>query len=290
MFELAIVSGKGGTGKTTVSASFSVLAKNKIIADCDVDAPDLHLLLKPKVNIKKDFFGMKKAYINKDSCIECGVCIDVCRFDAISPDYIVDTALCEGCEVCFTQCPVKVIEMRENKAGEYFVSETPYGKMVHGILGVGEENSGKLVAIIRNVARYYAQKEKVDYIIVDGPPGIGCPVNSTLSGLKYAVGVTEPTESGLSDLERLIELFHHFKIKPFIIINKSDLNSEMSEKIKRKSIEEGAIFLGEIPFDPVVVESLKMGKPVVIYEKDSKAKKIITELWKKIEDYLSRKV
>lgn len=286
MIELAIVSGKGGTGKTTISASFAVLAKNKIIADCDVDAPDLHLILKPKIIVKKDFYGMKKAYIDKNSCIECGICRDVCRFDAISLDYIVDTALCEGCETCFTQCPVKAIDMMENKAGEYYISDTDYGKMVHGLLGVGEENSGKLVAVIRNVARYYAEKEEANYIIVDGPPGIGCPVNSTLSGLKYAVGVTEPTQSGLSDLERLMTLFNHFKIKPFIIINKFDLNQEMSERIEKKIKESGGIFLGKIPFDEVVVESLKMGKVIVNYERKSAAKDKLFEIWNKLENYL----
>jgi len=283
VIEFAIVSGKGGTGKTTLTASFAVLAENKVIADCDVDAPDLHLLLKPEIKQKSEFHGMKRAYIRKDECIECGICRDKCRFDAISEDYVVDPISCEGCEVCSYACPVKAIEMRDTVSGYWFVSDTPYGSMVHGILEIGEENSGKLVTVIRKQALFLAQKQNVNYLIVDGPPGAGCPVNSTLSGLKYTVIVTEPTQSGLHDLERIVNLAHHFNVRPFIVINKYDINKEVSLRIKKGLDEIRANFLGSIPFDRTVNDALKMGKPVVEFAPESEASLAVKEIWERFK-------
>ncbi len=263
MKELVIISGKGGTGKTSLTAAFISLAGNVTIADADVDAPDLHILLKPHVLQKTEFLGMKRAYIDLDKCTYCDICRVNCRFDAIDENFVVDPTACEGCTLCYHLCPVQAIEMRDTVAGYWYVSETRYGKMVHGMLEVGEENSGKLVTIIRKQALFLAQTGGTDYLIIDGPPGTGCPVNSTLSGLKYGIIVTEPTQSGLFDMKRILDLMDHFGVKPFVIINKYDLNPEKTTEIEKFLEEKGIAYLGRIPFDPVMTEAQLKGLSVI---------------------------
>ncbi len=278
MIEFAVVSGKGGTGKTSLTAAFISLAGNVTIADADVDAPDLHILLKPKILQKTEFLGMKRAYIDLDKCNYCDICRVNCRFDAIDENFVVDPTACEGCNLCYHLCPVQAIEMRDTVAGYWYVSETRYGKMVHGMLEVGEENSGKLVTIIRKQALFLAQTDGTDYLIIDGPPGTGCPVNSTLSGLKYGIVVTEPTQSGLFDMKRILDLMDHFSVKPFVIINKYDLNLEKTSEIERFLDEKGIFYLGRIPFDPVMTEAQLKGLSIIEMG-DNPVSREIRKIW-----------
>jgi MinD superfamily P-loop ATPase len=261
MKELVIISGKGGTGKTVIAASFAALAKNKVMADCDVDA-DLHLLLSSKIEHKEKFSASNSAFINKNLCTGCGKCVEICRFSAIN-DFVVDKLSCEGCGVCSYICPQKAIKMEENFSGEWFISSPRFGPMVHAKLGIAEENSGKLVTLVRNQARLIAERKGYDLIIIDGPPGIGCPVIASITGTSAALIVIEPTLSGLHDLERVAKLANHFGIKVMVCINKYDLNIEMSEKIENYCQVTGYKFLGRIPFNPVVVEALINKKPLL---------------------------
>ncbi|GAI05092.1 unnamed protein product, partial [marine sediment metagenome] len=219
MKQIVVISGKGGTGKSVIAGSFASLAKNKVMADCDVDAADLHLLLHPTVKETHEFSGGKTAFIDERRCTECGKCQEVCRFEAID-NYVVDPISCEGCGVCFHICPEKAIKMVDDLSGKWFVSETKYGPFVHAKLGIAEENSGKLVTLVRQNAKLIAEKEKRDFVIIDGPPGIGCPVIASLSGVDIALIVTEPTLSGIHDLERIVGVAHHFGIKGVVCINK----------------------------------------------------------------------
>lgn len=291
MLELAVVSGKGGTGKTTLTASLAVLMKNKVLADTDVDAPDLHILLNPEKETENPFYGMKKAKIIQEKCTLCDVCRVVCRFDAVNViegKYFIDEVACDGCKLCFRKCPDRAIVMEDSLSGYWYVSTTPYGKMVHGILEVGEENSGKLVTIIRKQAMFLAQREGSEFVLMDGPPGIGCPVNSTLTGLKYAIVITEPTQSGLRDLARLLELMEHFGVSPFVIVNKYDLAISKSEEIKEYVIDRGGKVAGMLPFDEVVVEALSHGEPVIKYAPNAKVSLEIKKIWEYIYSQIDK--
>lgn len=273
MKQIAVVSGKGGTGKTVIAASFAALASNNVIVDCDVDAANLYILLQPEIVHRTEFKGSKIAVINYDKCTECGVCESVCRFDAISGT-IIDPIACEGCEVCYHMCPENAIFMEEKVDGEWYVSKTKYGPFVHARLGAGRPNSGKLVSLIKQGALEIAREENHQYVIIDGPPGMGCPVISSLSGVDIALVTTEPTLSGLHDMERVIQVAHHFNIKAAVCINKHDLNTQMSQEIEKYCHEKELPMMGKIPFDGIVPESISQCIPVVEFSNNSVSKEI----------------
>lgn len=281
MRQIVVISGKGGTGKTVLTGAFASLAENKVMADCDVDAADLHLLLQPRIKERHDFRSGVSAVIDKDLCTGCGECISACRFNAIGSDFTVDPVSCEGCAFCSHVCPVKAIAMEENLAGEWFISETRFGPLVHAKLGIAEENSGKLVSLVRKQAKDLAEKNKCGWVIVDGAPGIGCPVIASLSGIDCAVVVTEPTLSGLHDASRVIEVTRHFKVPAQLVINKYDLNTEMSRTIEDHCRAHNIPVAGKIGFDESVVKAMVEGKTIMEY-KDTKVKDEIRNIWEKV--------
>jgi len=281
MKQIVIISGKGGTGKTVLAASFAALARNASFADCDVDAADLHLLLKPKTKEKYEFRSGKTAKIGRKLCQECGKCIEVCKFNAINKDFIVDPISCEGCGICSLICPTSAIAMEENISGEWFVSETKYGPMVHAKLGIAKENSGKLVTLVRQNAKKIAEMENRDYVIIDGPPGIGCPVIASLANVDLALIVTEPTLSGIHDMERVADVTKHFGINTKVVINKYDINLKNTGNIRKICKSRNIEVLAELPFSENVSRSLVKNMPIVEFCNDQIAKDIIT-LWKKI--------
>lgn len=286
MKQLVVISGKGGTGKTVITAAFASLAENKVMADCDVDAADLYILLNPEVIERHGFSGGKTAVINKAKCDNCGTCIAQCRFDAISEEtFTVDPISCEGCGVCFRICPKGAIKMENNQSGEWYISRTAYGPFVHAKLGIAEENSGKLVAIVRQTAKLIAEKENRNLVIIDGPPGIGCPVISSITGADAVLVVTEPTLSGMHDMSRVLELAGHFKIKSFVAVNKYDLNMHMSDEIEMYCRKNKAIFVGRIPFDPVITEALVNRKNIIEYAKGT-APERVKDIWHVIKNEL----
>jgi MinD superfamily P-loop ATPase len=280
MREIVVLSGKGGTGKTSLVGSLAALAKSKVLADCDVDAADLHLLLKPKVKQEKEFWSGQVACIDEEKCTQCGLCQELCRFDAIK-DYKVDPIACEGCGFCSHICPEDAITMKENMSGHWFISDTKYGPLVHARLGIAQENSGKLVAQVRQQARRIAQEQKLEYIISDGPPGIGCPVISSLSGASLALMVAEPTLSGIHDLERVLGVSGHFGVPSMVAINKYDLNEENTRRIEEYCKDQGIKLAARIPFDNAVTEAIVRGLPVVEYTK-GKVSREIEGLWDSI--------
>ena len=280
MKEIVILSGKGGTGKTTIVGSFAVLAKSKVLADCDVDAADLHLLLSPLVKQESEFWSGQVACIDEDKCTHCGLCQELCRFNAIK-DFRVDPISCEGCVFCSNICPVNAITMKENMAGHWFISDTKYGPLVHARLGIAQENSGKLVAMVRQYAKQTADEHSLEFIISDGPPGISCPVISSLSGASMALLVTEPTLSGMHDFERVLGVCRHFDVPALVCINKYDLNEGNTRQIETYCLSQGVDMASKIPFDNVVTEALVHGVPVVEYA-NGKVSEEISTLWQKI--------
>jgi MinD superfamily P-loop ATPase len=264
MKQLTVISGKGGTGKTTLTAAFAHLADNPVIADCDVDAADLYLVLPPRLIKHEPFYGNQSASIDKEQCSQCGLCEETCRFGAIR-SFEVDKTSCEGCGVCAYICPEKAITLRERISGYLFVSETREGPMVHARLGIAAENSGKLVSLVRQAAKDLAEKEKRNIIIIDGPPGIGCPVIASIGGVDLVVAVTEPTLSGMHDLKRVLEVAEHFGIKAFVCINKFDINQENAQLIADYCREKGHEVIGKIPYDPAVTRAMINGLSVVEY-------------------------
>jgi len=277
MREIVVLSGKGGTGKTSIVGSLAALASGKVLADCDVDAADLHLLLSPSVKQENEFWSGQLAHIDEAKCTECGLCQELCRFDAIK-DYKVNPIACEGCGFCSQVCPEEAITMRENMSGHWFVSDTKYGPLVHARLGIAQENSGKLVAQVRQEARRIAEEQGLDYIISDGPPGIGCPVISSLSGASLALMVTEPTLSGIHDLERVLGVCRHFGVPGMVCINKYDLNEENSRRIEDYCRKQGIKLAAKVPFDNAVTEAIVRGVPVVEYA-DGAVSREIEGLW-----------
>jgi MinD superfamily P-loop ATPase len=286
MKQLTVISGKGGTGKTTLVGAFAVLAENKVIADCDVDAPDLHLLLHPEVERQEEFKGLKVAVMDKSLCIECGTCVETCRFNAIvsteDTGYAVNPARCEGCGACVYTCPQEALSLRERVSGYAFVSTTKYGPMVHAQLNIAEEASGKLVTVVRELAREIAEREDHDLILIDGAPGIGCPVIASLSGVDLALIVTEPTLSGLHDLERILDVATHFGIGSVVCINKYDLSEKNSERIAAFCQQRGVEIVGKIPYDPVVTEAMVAAMPVVEFS-EGMVSKTIRDMWERIQ-------
>ena len=281
MRQITVISGKGGTGKTVLTASFAALAHNACFVDCDVDAADLHLLLHPTVKQKYVFRSGTTARIDKTICTGCGECIDVCRFSAIDKDIEVDEIACEGCEICSIICPSRAIMMEENLSGEWYVSGTKYGPLVHARLGIAEENSGKLVTTIRKAAKEIAETERLDYIISDGPPGIGCPVIASLSGVDMAIIVTEPTLAGIHDMERIADLAAHLSIPVRIVINKYDINLDNTESIKEICNRRKIRVAAHIPFSETFTESIVRGVPLPEYRRN-KITEQIADLWQNI--------
>lgn len=280
MKELVVLSGKGGTGKTSIVGSFAAIAESKVLADCDVDAADLHLLLNPTTTEEQEFWSGQVALIDEDKCTQCGLCEDICRFEAIH-DFKVDPTSCEGCGFCYNVCPDEAIEMRDCLSGHWFISQTRYGPLVHAKLGIAEENSGKLVALVRQNAKLICEKEGLEYIITDGPPGIGCPVISSLSGANLALLVTEPTLSGIHDLERVLGVCHHFGVPALVCVNKYDINEENTRHIEKFCNSQGVEMASKIPLDNVVTEALIRNLPVVEYSQNGVSREI-ERLWENI--------
>ncbi|NOQ24182.1 MAG: AAA family ATPase [Bacteroidales bacterium] len=283
MKEIVIISGKGGTGKTSITATLAVLAgKNAVIADCDVDAADMHLLLKPVVEKSENFFSGVIAKIDKDKCINCGICAGVCRFKAVpivNGKYIINTLNCEGCGYCEKVCPVNAINMHEQDVGDWYISKTRIGNtLVHAKLGIAAENSGKLVAKVKNESKKIAERENKKYIIIDGSPGIGCPVVSSLSGANYVVLVTEPSLSGLHDLKRVHELVKKFNLKAGCIINKSDINLNVTNKIIQFLKDESIKHIASLPYDENFTKAMTVGETIVEYD-HSELKDLLVECW-----------
>jgi len=281
MKQLVVLSGKGGTGKTSIVAALATLAENKILADCDVDAADLHLILAPDVNKVEDFHGSKVAVRDVDECIQCDECRQACRSEAIGEDLTIDAFRCEGCGVCAYVCPAGAIELKLRLSGHAYTSSTRLGQMAHAALDPGEGNSGKLVSLVRQTAQELATENGCELIIIDGPPGIGCPVIASLTGATAVLVVTEPTLSGIHDLERVLALARHFRIRSYICINKFDLNESMSRRIERYGEENGSEIVGRIPYSDEVTEAMVEGKSVVEY-RDGPVVQEIKDMWHRI--------
>lgn len=287
MKEITIISGKGGTGKTSVVASFAALAEKKVMADADVDAADLHLILAPEIRQEEDFKGGRIAVIDPDRCTECGECLNRCQFNAISPEFVVNKIDCEGCGVCVHFCPVDAIDFPQSICGKWYVSESRFGPMVHARLGIAEENSGLLVSLVRNQAKVLAEDRGLDTVIVDGPPGIGCPVIASITGTSVVLIVTEPTLSGLHDLERVGGLAAHFKIPTLVCINKFDLNEEMSERVRDYCAKNHMELVGHIPYDTEVTRAMVAGQSIVEFS-NGNVSEAMKEIWHRVHGYLER--
>ena len=287
MKEVVILSGKGGTGKTSIIGSFAHLADNKILVDCDVDAADLHLLLSPRPKEEHDFVAGVKARVENDRCTACGLCAELCQFEAITMEEtaVISPLGCEGCGVCAYFCPEQAIVLEENHCGSWSIADTDYGPLVHAQLFAGEENSGKLVSHIKSKARELAEATNTDLILIDGAPGVGCPVIASLSNVDMALVITEPTQSGKHDLERILDLTDHFKVPAMICINKGDLHPEMSAEIEAACEERDVAVLGKIPFDRSVVDCQIQGVPVTRSD-TSLAAYSIREVWGKLRERL----
>lgn len=285
MRELVIISGKGGTGKTSLTAAFATLAAQEqraILCDADVDAADLHLLMQPKIKTRTDFMGGNKAQINPDLCTGCGTCLPLCRFGAINERFEVDPIRCEGCGVCVDFCPLGAVDFPIQRCGEWYISDSRFGPMVHARLGIAEENSGKLVSLVRKEVRQVAEEQGRDLIITDGPPGIGCPVIAAIGGATAVVIVVEPTVSGLHDMERVIDLAAHFKVPGMIVVNKSDLNLEMTQAIEEAAQKRNVTLIGRVPFDPIFTHSMVAGKTLFEYGGKTATHQLVREIWSKI--------
>ncbi len=286
MKQLTIISGKGGTGKTTITASLSAIADDAVIADCDVDAPDLHLILNPEVIEVEEFTGMKVAEVDKDKCIHCMECYNFCRFDAIDKDINIDPIECEGCAVCEYVCKENAIKMKEKRAGFAYISKTRFGYMAHAKLEIAEETSGKLVAVVRKNARELAERYGKKLIIIDGSPGIGCPVIAAITGVDLVLIVTEPTVSAIGDMRRVLKVVEHFAIPAVVCINKWNLNKKNTEEIEAYCRKKGIEIIAKVPYDKTAVDSMVSGRSVIEYKPYSEISKSISKLWDGIKERL----
>jgi len=286
MRELTVISGKGGTGKTSIVAAMASLAPSVVCADCDVDAADLHLLLAPETRERHDFDGGLTAAIDGSSCTACGICRDLCRFDAVIEKdgiFTIDPHLCEGCGVCHDHCPEECITLEREMAGQWFVSDTRVGPMVHARLGIAQENSGKLVSRVRERAREIAGEKARDLVLIDGSPGIGCPVIASITGADQLLVVSEPTMSGLHDMERVLELAAGFRVPVAVCVNKYDLNLAMTQKIIERAEASGAASVGEIPFDRSVTAAMIAGRTLPEFG-PSPAATAVGKIWEKVNE------
>ena len=282
MRELVILSGKGGTGKTSLTAAFASFSTNMILCDADVDAADLHLLMAPDIKQKNDFQGGNEAIINPEKCTQCGLCIKLCRFDAVKDTFEIDPIECEGCGVCYDLCPEQAIDFPVKTCGQWYVSDTRFGPMVHARLGIAQENSGRLVALVRQEARKIAQKKHIDLILTDGPPGVGCPVIASMGQASAVLIVAEPTVSGIHDLARMAQLAAHFKMPVMVCVNKHDLNPDQTQAIKDLAKENNITFVGQIPFDKNFTESMIQGKNIIETDKNSQASLAVKKIWENV--------
>lgn len=287
--ELAVISGKGGTGKTSLTASFAVMAESAVVADCDVDAADLHLVLDPHNVSRHRFFSGREAVIMQSACDQCGTCFDNCRFGAVQMEtsaqgeisYAVDSVVCEGCGVCVRFCPMQAIDFPEQLCGEWMIAKTRCGPMVHARLGVAAENSGKLVTTVRQEARRIAEKEGRSLVIVDGPPGIGCPVIASVTGTTKVLVVTEPTVSGEHDLARVLQLTSHFGITTKVCVNKWDLNPEMTERIEKAARAAGADPVGRVRYDPATTQA--QIEELSVVETEAPSAEDVRKVWRRLD-------
>ncbi len=295
MKQLVVLSGKGGTGKTSVTAAFAHLASQSrlvnqiILADADVDAANLELILQPRSLEEQDFKGGQIAVIDQDTCESCGDCATVCRFDAINQTdgyYIVDPIACDGCAACVYQCPSESITMQEQVVGKFYASDSRYGPMYHANLYPGQENSGKLVTLVKQRARLKALDENRELVIVDGPPGIGCPVISAISGAYLALIVAEPTVAGVHDMQRALRTVQHFGVKALVCINKADLYPKAADEIESFCQDNGIQMVGRIPFDLTVATAIVHGEPVTAFGPDTPASLAISAIWERVLESL----
>ncbi|MFX1560112.1 MAG: ATP-binding protein [Promethearchaeota archaeon] len=285
VLEVAVISGKGGTGKTTVCAALGVIADEVVMADCDVDAPDLHILLSPTLKSKAEFVGSKVAVIDEDLCTHCELCEEACRFGAVS-NAKVDPIACEGCGVCEYVCPENTIHMTDRQSGYLYFSETRIGPMAHAKLLPGEGNSGKLVTEVRKLATKIAKDKDISIVLIDGSPGIGCPVIATVTGIRLGIIVTEPTMSGIHDMHRVLELLSRFRVKPAVIINKFDLNLENTKSIEKYCAENNVEVLGKIKFDSIMTKSMVAAQTLPEFASDHEISQLLRKIWNRIIENL----
>jgi MinD superfamily P-loop ATPase len=285
--EIVVISGKGGTGKTSITASFASLAKNAILADCDVDAPDLHIIMTPKILDQRPFHGSELAIIDPDICTSCGACVEACRFEAISDDIEVDEYRCEGCGVCALVCPSNAVKFEIKRSGTVFVSDTRFGPMVHAKLDPGEEVSGKLVSEVKKEVRDLAQKKGREIILIDGPPGVGCSVIATISGADFIVVVTEPTISAIADMKRALDLADHFNIPSALCINKAGINPAKTQEIRDYCDSRGLQLLATLPYDHIITRAMLESKSVIELG-ESEMGSLIEDCWEKIQDRIGQ--
>ena len=295
MKQLVILSGKGGTGKTSVTAAFANLALEGdtpirlVLADADVDAANLELVLSPTVEARQDFWGGQVAQIDPQVCNGCGTCQVTCRFDAVHErdgEYWIDPIACDGCAACVYQCPESAITMQPQLAGEWYRSQSNYGALFHAALRPAQENSGKLVTVVKQHTRLLAMDEQIPLVLVDGPPGIGCPVISAVSGADLALIVTEPTLAGVHDMRRILQTTHHFGVKTMVCINKADIHPEGTAQIEAFCQEQDVEIVGQIPFDITVTQAMVQGEPVTSYQPGSPASQALQDVWQKVLKYL----
>ncbi|MDD3568498.1 MAG: ATP-binding protein [Bacteroidales bacterium] len=283
--EVAIISGKGGTGKSSISAAFATLSEQVLLADCDVDAANLYIIFNPTHSEEQVYIAGQKAVMNYEKCTSCGLCMDYCRFDAITNingRIEISETSCDGCQLCSRVCPHNAITMVDNDKSRMYSGDFRNGKMVYGRLAPGEENSGKLVNMVREKAKKVATENKLSHIVIDGPPGIGCAVISTITGVDHVLIVTEPTISGLHDLKRTLEMVSKFSLKPWVLVNKYDLNAEMTHEIELYCTQNNVSLAGRLPFDSVVVDAMVNCKSIVEWAPDSALSETLKSVWNKI--------